>query len=362
MTPIEISILQQLTQKIIIDIEVLNDSDLIKELDIIWGLGTGGSGRDSSGNKTAFWGKGGTNPRFVFNPNGFNTHEKHPGVVILKGKKLLTMIRELTMTIQKQSSKYDWKIKGIRRNIENVIKQLGTLNWEISFEIKEEGINCKTVDGSHVAVMKLFWPNDSFEHYEIIKESTFTANNVNDIIHAMKTAGTNDIVSLQFNGTHLRIDTDNSGRNPDNQETILPNMEEKPGPKMPKLDDTENIEAPVNWFKEAIAGCARKSNLVEFSHDNENFVIKAIPDDELQNEVWKYSANIQNGLSNNANANETAMYSLQYLKRLAALMKTAKADNFVINFMTNYPLKMKWELQDGAKMEFFLAPRVIGDA
>ena len=263
------------------------------------------------------------------------------------------------MTIQKQSSKYDWKIKGIRRNIENVIKQLGTLNWEISFKVKEEGINCITVDGSHVAVMKLFWPNDSFEHYEIIKESTFTANNVNDIIHAMKTAGLNDIVSLQFDGTHLLINTDNLGRNPDNQETFLPNMEEKNEPKMPKLDNSENIEAPVNWFKEAIAGCARKSNLVKFSYDNENFVIKADTQLDGMDEVWKYSANIQNGLSNNANANETCVYSLQYMKRLSALMKTAKADNFVINFMTNYPLKMKWELQDGAEIEFILAPRII---
>lgn len=262
------------------------------------------------------------------------------------------------MTIQKQSSKYDWKIKGIRRNIENVIKQLGTLNWEISFEVKEEGINCIAVDGSHVAVMKLFWPNDSFEHYEIIKESTFTANNVNDIIHAMKTAGSNDIVSLQFDGTHLLINTDNLGRNPDNQETFLPNMEKKPEPKMPKLDYSENIEAPVNWFKEAIAGCARKSNLVKFSYDNENFVIKADTQLDGMDEVWKYSANIQNGLSNNANANETCVYGLQYMKRLSALMKTAKADNFVINFMTNYPLKMKWELQDGAEIEFILAPRI----
>ena len=39
-------------------------------------------------------------------------------------------------------------------------------------------------------------------------------------------------------------------------------------------------------------------------------------------------------------------------------MKTAKADNFIINFMTKYPLKMKWELQDGAEIEFILAPRV----
>lgn len=268
------------------------------------------------------------------------------------------------MTIQKQSSKYDWKIKGIRRNIENVIKQLGTLNWKISFEIKEEGINCMTVDGSHIALMKLFWPNDSFEHYEIIKESTFTANNVNDIIHAMKTAGSNDIVSLQFDGTHLLINTDNLGRNPDNQETILPNKEKIPDGIMPKLNYTENIEAPVNWFKEAIAGCARKSNHVNFSHDNENFVIKAVEENgnilsgESKDEVWKYSTNIQNGLSHNSNANETCNYSLQYLKRLSALMKTAKADNFVINFVTNYPLKIKWELPDGAQIDFVLAPRV----
>jgi len=254
----------------------------------------------------------------------------------------------LTMTIQKQSSKYDWKIKGIRRNIENVIKQLGTLYWEMKFEVKEEGINCTTVDGTHVAVMKLFWPNDSFEYYEIIKESTFTVNNVNDIIHAMKTAGLNDIVSLQFNGTQLQINTDN-------QEIILPNQKEAPVTRTPKLDATENIEPPVNWFKEAIAGCGRKSDLARFSHENEKFVIEAVIDGYVgDKEVWKYSTDIVP----TTQEEKICSYDLRYLKRLSSLMKTAKVDNFVINFKTNYPLKMKWELQDGAKIDFFLAPRV----
>ena len=362
MKPIEMTILQNwnfLHLPLHKEIEVLNDSDLKKKLGISWGISMGGtfSIDSSTGNKTAFRAKGGANPRFVFNPNGFNTFEKHPGVIILKGKKLLTTIRELTMTIQNESSKYDWKIKGLRRHIENVFKQLSILTHErIDFVVTKKGIKGVIVDGMHIAMMKLFWPANSFEHYEIEKEGTLRVTNTIDVIHTMKTAGLNDLVSLQFDGHNLQINTENA------KTTLSVAEDSVMEPKTPDLSNMTTLveNVPVNWYKEAISGCARKSALAEFrigackGHEEYEKLIIEAKGLGAHEGVWKYETPITTITSKQM----ITGFPLSYLKTLAILLKVAKIKEFNISLGHMCPMVMDWELLDGAQMKMFLAPRM----
>jgi len=258
------------------------------------------------------------------------------------------------MTIQKNTPEILWEIKATRRQVENVFKHLTSLNEEITLQVKEDGIRVEVVNGQHTSMMTLFWPNSAFEQYAMDDWNRFTIADGNDIIHSMKTVGLNDLVVLKYDDLGLHIHTDYQKTN------IKPYENPSQGPKLPDFSGLKmmEVEAPVKWFKEAINGIGRKTNLAEFIVNDESLIIKAA--DLAQKEVWEYEWKHGKTFGSKDNFPSTIL-DLNQIKRLAGHVNAAKVEKITMNIGNRMPLDAYWTLRDGAEIRFILAPRLNGN-
>ncbi len=233
-----------------------------------------------------------------------------------------------------------------------VVDILSTLVEEARFNFEEDKLVIRVVDPSHVAMIHMEVDSAAFESWDV--NETVLGLELAKISKLVQLAGAGDLILVNYNDAVGKVEFQVG----EIERTIRPldrqNMQE---PKVPDLDTDISVSLSGAKFARALKAAEQVGDLVTFSIDQTRFSVNVTGESDAVN--VSYDAGELQEL--NCTSPVKSQYSLQYLLPLAKKLE-ATVDTITARFGENYPLKLEFEFADGgAKVIYFLAPRVEGD-
>lgn len=223
---------------------------------------------------------------------------------------------------------------------------------EARFKITPEGIELIAMDPANVSmvIFKLF--SSSFVEYSIKKPQEIGIN-LNNFKQILRRANPNDIVSIE-------LENDNKLKIVFKSNTIrtfsIPIIElEDKEQKIPDLTFSTVIKTKSSIFNQAIEDADVVAESVTFLAEPAKFTVIG------EGDLSKARIEIKQDEDTNIKVTDKAKsrYSIEYLKKMISGAKLA--DQTVISYSNDYPLKLEYKTVDRVLLQFILAPRVESD-
>jgi len=214
--------------------------------------------------------------------------------------------------------------------------------------VSARGIYLKAMDDSRVAMIVIEIPTATFAAYTCNREQQIGVDLavLKDIIRRCY-AG-NVQLELDMSAARLRIRSKGKGTKTFSLPLIMISDESLSEPKIPM---SASATMPAAALMAYINDAAIVSSLVTFNAIDDRLEISASGDNgDLFVPVTKEDDLITMTLQERTHAS----YSLNYLVKMASLA----SENVTISFSTNYPMHIKYNMENGARLEYWLAPRV----
>lgn len=218
------------------------------------------------------------------------------------------------------------------------------------FKATDEGLRLKAMDPSHVIMIDLLFPPESFEEYEAEGESLGV--NLEELGKILRRARSEDRLELRSMEGALEIVL--SGRFPRKfREPLLQIEEEELGePKIPFKADARMV---ADQFREAIKDIEPLGDTVTFQAMEGKLLI--MNESELGQAVVELDVESGSLISIETEGEQKSSYGLDYIENL--LPATQKAEMTRIQFSSEMPCKITFELPQGARLVAYIAPRTV---
>lgn len=236
-----------------------------------------------------------------------------------------------------------------------IVEAVATLVSEANLVAKPEGARLRAMDPSRVAMVDLDLPASVFEDYKCDSE-VFIGLNLEEMLKVMRRGAPGDKLEIMFDeketAGRLRVRFRGKAVRTFNLPLLDIGREELPTVRIPF-----NVSAVIltEAFKDAIKDAEVVSDSIRFEA-NEAMVIFSARGDRGEVEA-KLSREGGSLLSLEVKEGRSAaVYSLSYL---ADMMKAgATSDTVTLEFASNMPLSLTFDLAGGGRLRYLLAPRV----
>ena len=224
---------------------------------------------------------------------------------------------------------------------------------EARFKITSQAIELVAMDPANVAMVIYKLLSSSFVEYNVEKDTEF-AINLSNFKQILRRAGANDMVNLELEANKLKITLKSN--------TIrtfsLPIIElEEKEQKIPELSFPVEIKTKSNILTNAVEDVDIIADSVSMMSDNGKFKIMA--EGDLSDATIEIEDGEDTKIKTDMNVTIKAKYSVEYLKKMIAGAKIA--DDVMIYFNKDYPLRLDYATIDKVSLSFILAPRVEND-
>ena len=243
------------------------------------------------------------------------------------------------------------------RILKGIVETLASIIDETEFRVTPKEFTISAMDPSRICLLKLSLKKDDFDDYQCSKESKVGLN-LDDLDKILKRSAANDSVEIDFNETDQKIKIKMQREGVSRTRTFSLALLDIDIEEIP-MDNLLKIEYPSNWVIDT------------------DFLVEAIKDAEIYSEILNINANEGQGLifsssgqigemeydlneddliESELQGSSSGAYSLTFLK---AILKIASiTEKLEISLKTDHPLKMNFDLLEGGKLSYFLAPRV----
>ncbi|MHA2390377.1 MAG: proliferating cell nuclear antigen (pcna) [Promethearchaeota archaeon] len=243
------------------------------------------------------------------------------------------------------------------RILKGIVETLASIIDETEFRVTPKEFTISAMDPSRICLLKLAIKKDDFDDYKCNKESKVGLN-LDDLDKILKRSAINDSVEIDFNETAQKIKIKMQREGISRTRTFSLALLDIDIEEIP-MDNLLKIEYPSKWVIEP------------------DFLVEAIKDAEIYSEILNINANEGQGLifsssgqigemeydlneddliESELQGTSSGAYSLTFLK---AILKIASiTEKLEISLRTDHPLKMNFDLLEGGKLSYFLAPRV----
>jgi len=222
---------------------------------------------------------------------------------------------------------------------------------EATFKVDRDKIELIAMDPANVAMVIFKLLSSAFIEYDV-KEKVDLTVNLDNLKQILKRLNADDILTLELVNNKLRLELKSNTNRVFNLSLI--NSEETVK-KVPELKFPLKIETQTSLFDQAIEDTDIVSDSVSFIVDKDKFSIEALG--TLTTAKVDLLPDAQTKIQGESKV--TSRYSLEYLKKM--IKASRLADEVVIQFNKDYPLKLSYKILDKMLMEFILAPRVAND-
>lgn len=243
------------------------------------------------------------------------------------------------------------------RILKGIVETLASIIDETEFRVTPKEFTISAMDPSRICLLKLAIKKDDFDDYKCSKESKVGLN-LDDLDKILKRSAVNDSVEIDFNEANQKIKIKMQREGVSRTRTFSLALLDIDIEEIP-MDNLLKIEYPSKWVIEP------------------DFLVEAIKDAEIYSEILNINANEGQGLifsssgqigemvydlseddliESELEGTSSGAYSLTFLK---AILKIASiTEKLEISLKTDHPLKMNFDLLEGGKLSYFLAPRV----
>jgi len=222
-----------------------------------------------------------------------------------------------------------------------LVKGLSILVNEAVFKFDSDGLKVAVADSANVAMVIATLPYNVCEAYT--SEGISVGVDVDRVENILKLIGKKDNLEILVDGNdlHLKFRCFDYSIMTIDPESIR-------SPKVPELELPALAVVNADEFKKAIQSADKIADHATFVSDENGFFVEAKGDvDGIRVEFETIEHNKENA---------RATYSLSYLKEFTKVL--GNKDIVKVKFGNDYPVWLIFDIEDGLKIEYILAPRV----
>jgi len=224
---------------------------------------------------------------------------------------------------------------------------------EASLKITPEAIELVAMDPANVAMVIFKLLSSACTEYSV-GEKVEIAINLNNFKQILRRAKGNDILSLELEDNKLKVIL--KGTSIRTFSLPIIDLEQKEQ-RVPELNFGSIIKTHASVFNEAIEDADIVGESVSLHAEQGKLSVSA------EGDLTKAHIDIRDSDTTKINVHGAspikAKYSLEYLKKMMNGSKLA--DEVIIQFNKDYPLRLDYKAIDKVALSFILAPRVEND-
>jgi proliferating cell nuclear antigen len=220
---------------------------------------------------------------------------------------------------------------------------------EAELRINKDGIRLTAADRAVVAVVDFWLGANAFSQYRCDSDLRLGINLLS-LLKTLRRSGSNDVLSMASDGKQIEIKFVGNGF----RTFVLPviDVSKEELPNIDKLTFSASFEIPSEILGSGIEDADLIADSVVLSLRNDRLLMRA----EADSSVFELEIPAEKLKSITADQASRARYSLDYLKKI---MKAKRfAEHARIDFGTDYPARIVFDIPDKARLLFVLAPRV----
>ena len=225
---------------------------------------------------------------------------------------------------------------------------------EANFKVTKDGLELVAMDQANVAMVVFKLLASCFAEYKVEKQETI-AINLASLKQILRRAKGDDVLSLETtdDGKLTVVLKSNTMRS-----FSIPTLEiDDKEQRVPELQFQYSLTLPSAMLVDAIDDVSVVGESVTFLGDKNEMLIKA--EGDLSKALIEIKPNDVIVISAKGTDKYKSKYSLEYLKKIATGGKLS--EQALVQFSTDYPLRIDYKVTDRLLMSFILAPRVDND-
>ena len=233
-----------------------------------------------------------------------------------------------------------------------LIESLETIIEEANFVADSEGLRLRALDPSRIAMVDLFLPRESFTTYEIDEEQMRIGVNFEDFNKILKRAKAQDKVLCKVEGGRLRVTLAGKAERTFSLPLLDIVGEELP---VPRVSFDVMAKMVSDTLRDAVKEAGLVSDSVKFIGEERELKVEARSDKG----EWEAIFSLEKGSLIEYEVKQPAQssYSLTYLDDIIG--KAYRISDLVtVEFSTNKPVCLTFDIAGGGTLKFFLAPRL----
>jgi len=236
----------------------------------------------------------------------------------------------------------DWKY---------LVQSLETIIDEACFIADSEALRLRALDPSRIAMVDLYLPREAFSIYEVEGEVRLGVN-FDDLNKILRRAKAKDRIVMESRENRLRITISNAAERTFSLPLLDITGEELPSPKV-TFDVTAKMLSDT--LRDTLKDAEMISDTVRFQAGEDVFKIIARSDrGELE---AKFSLEQGSLIEYEVKSRAASSYSLNYLNDIIGKAYRV-SDVVTVEFATNKPLSLTFDVAGGGVLRYYLAPRI----
>lgn len=240
------------------------------------------------------------------------------------------------------------------KSLKDSVSIISDIVSEARFNITKTSIDLIAMDPANVAMVVFKLLNSSFVEYNVEKDVKI-ALNLNNLKDVLKRAGSNDVVEMELVDNKFKVVLKSNTT----RTFYLPiiDLDEKEQ-KEPALNFPLTIKLNPSVLNDAIEDASSiKAESVKFICDKKKFSLHA--ESDISQVKIEVPADENTLITKDGEDVVKAKFSIEYLKKMIQGSKVA--NELLIRFNNDYPLRLEYRTTDKLMLTFILAPRVDND-
>jgi proliferating cell nuclear antigen len=241
--------------------------------------------------------------------------------------------------------------------LKTIVETLSSIIDETTFTITPQEFRVKAMDPSRICLLQLIITRENFDSFEC-DEPVKVSLNLDDLGKIMKRAASSDAITLVHEDEAHRIKVlmrrEEQSRSRTFSLGLLDlDIEEIPMGSLLSIEYSSGWSTDPDFLKEAIKDAEIYSEIINIEA-RENIGLTYSSAGQIGE--MKYELGLENFLEEDIAGEEKGSYSVVFLKAILKLQSITEA--LRVSLKTDHPIKMEFDLLEGGKLSYFLAPRV----
>ena len=235
----------------------------------------------------------------------------------------------------------------------SLLGAISTLIEEADFNATPDGIRLRSMDPSHVAMVDFEWQKAAFDEYSCI-EPTKIRVSLTSMLKLLKRVGSDEVLEMLHDDKARKLNLTLKGKmmRKFTMPTLAPAQEEPPSPKITFNAKTKLTTSTLKGIIEDAEAVSDNIHL-EATHDK----FTAAATSELSSATIEMEKGNENLLEFEAKEPSKSTYSLNYLSQIAKA-GAATAELVTVEFTTNMPIRLAFDVPQQGRLMYYLAPRL----
>ena len=235
----------------------------------------------------------------------------------------------------------------------NLLTAISTLIEEADFNTSEDGLKLRSMDPSHVAMVDFEWSKEAFEEYVCDKPTNIRVN-ITTMLKLLRRSKSEESLEISYDEERKKVDLTLRGKIL--KKFTMPTLEsvEEEVPT-PKLSFNARVKLMSETLKEIVEDSETVSDNISFKTKEDKLFVKA--SSELSNVGMELSKTDGALLELDIKEDSDATFNLNYFGEMVKA-GSATSEVATIEFSTNMPIRLEFEMSQQGKLMYYLAPRI----